>query len=54
LYSERAWAAGLRLTDLATTMTDTRAWLAGQEASLALSPERERELIARARGTDQK
>jgi 2'-hydroxyisoflavone reductase len=52
--NERAWAAGLRLTDLATTMADTRAWLAEQELTLALSPERERELIARARGPDQK
>ena len=52
--NERACSAGLRLTDLATTIADTRAWLAGQETSLALSPERERELIARARGTDPK
>jgi len=51
--NERACAAGLRLTDLATTMADTRAWLAEQDLTLALSPERERELIARARGTDQ-
>jgi len=34
-------------------MADTRAWLAEQDLTLALSPERERELIARARGTDQ-
>jgi 2'-hydroxyisoflavone reductase len=49
--NERARAAGLRLTDLEVTIADTRAWLAGQDLTLALSPERERELIARARGT---
>jgi 2'-hydroxyisoflavone reductase len=48
--NERARAAGLCLTDLEVTIADTRAWLAGQELTLALSPERERELIARARG----
>jgi 2'-hydroxyisoflavone reductase len=50
--NERACAAGLRLTELSETIADTRAWLAGQELTLALSPDRERELIARARGTD--
>jgi len=48
--NELARAAGLRLTDLDATIADTRAWLAGQELTLALSPKRERELIARARG----
>jgi 2'-hydroxyisoflavone reductase len=48
--NERARAAGLRLTDLATTIADTRTWLEGQPVTLALSPERERELVARARG----
>lgn len=48
--NERARAAGLRLTDLAMTIANTRAWLEGQPVTLALSPERERELIARARG----
>ncbi len=47
--NDRACAAGLRLTNLELTIADTRAWLAGQELTLALSPERERELIARAR-----
>jgi 2'-hydroxyisoflavone reductase len=53
ISNERARAAGLRLTDLEVTIADTRAWLVGQELTLALSPERERELIARARGTVQ-
>jgi hypothetical protein len=52
--NERACAAGLRLTELSETIADTRAWLAGQELPLALSPDRERELIARARGKVQK
>ncbi len=54
ISNERACAAGLRLTELSETIADTRAWLAGQELPLALSPDRERELIARARGTVQK
>ena len=49
--NERACAAGLRLTELSETIADTRAWLAGQELTLALSTDRERELIARACGT---
>lgn len=48
--NERARAAGLRLTELSETIGDTRAWLAGEKLTPALSPERERELIARARG----
>jgi 2'-hydroxyisoflavone reductase len=54
ISNERACAAGLRLTELSETIADTRAWLVGQELPLALSPDRERELIARARGTAQK
>ena len=50
--NERACAAGLRLTELSETIADTRAWLAGQEQTPALSPDRERELIARARGAE--
>ncbi len=50
----KACAAGLRLTDLAVTLEDTRAWLAGKDLVLALPPERERELIARARHSAKK
>ena len=43
--SERAQQAGLTLTDPAVTARDVRAWLAGRDLPLALSPEREAELI---------
>jgi len=45
----KARAAGLKLTDLAVTVKDTRDWLAGADCPLALSPGREAELIAKAR-----
>lgn len=44
----KAVAAGLRLSDLAVTVEDTRVWLAGVDLSLALSAQREAELIAKA------
>ncbi len=44
----------MRFTNFATTIAETCARLAGQELTFALLPERERELIACARGTDQK
>ncbi len=47
--SERAVAAGLVPTDPATTAGDTRAWLQGQQLTLALPPEREAELMRRAK-----
>jgi 2'-hydroxyisoflavone reductase len=47
--NERALAAGLTLTDPRATLQDVRAWLAGQDLPLALSPEREAELISKAR-----
>lgn len=43
--SERARAAGLILSDPEITMRDMRAWIAGRNFTLALSPEREAELI---------
>ncbi len=51
--SERARAAGLTLTDPQGTGMDTRHWLSDRVPTLALSPEREAELIriARQRGT---
>lgn len=45
---ERAWAAGLRLTDPALTARDTRAWAQHGGLTPALSPEREAALIQRA------
>lgn len=45
----RADAAGLTLTGAATTAADTRTWLRDHPQKPALSPERERELIARSR-----
>lgn len=48
--NERAVAAGLALTDPAITVSDTRAWLPASALDPALSAERERELIAKARG----
>jgi len=47
--SERARAAGLVLTDPAITVRDTRAWSLGTDLPLALSSEREVELIQVAR-----
>lgn len=47
--NERARAAGLTLTDPEITAQDVRAWLQGQDLPPALSPEREAELIRRAR-----
>ena len=47
--NERALEAGLTLTDPAVTLRDVRAWLAGRELRLPLSPEREAELIRLAR-----
>lgn len=44
-----ALAAGLTLTDPAITARDTRAWSLGRDLPLALSPEREAELIHLAR-----
>ena len=46
--ADRAAAAGFTMTDAATTIADTRAWLRDVPAKLALSVERERELIAAA------
>lgn len=45
----KARAAGLRLSGLAVTVKDTRDWLAGVDCPLALSAQREAELIAKAR-----
>lgn len=45
----KAVAAGLRLSPLEVTVKDTRAWLETVELPLALKPEREAELIAKAR-----
>lgn len=45
----KARAAGLRLSDLAVTAKDTRGWLAGVDLPLALSAQREAELLAKAR-----
>lgn len=47
--NERALAAGLKVSDPAATAGDVRAWLRERELPLALSPEREAELIHRAR-----
>lgn len=49
ISAERALAAGLTLTDPATTARDVRAWLQGQPFVPALAPEREAALIRRAR-----
>lgn len=46
---DAALAAGFTLTEPARTIADTRAWLQTNPCRPALSPERERELIARAR-----
>lgn len=45
ISNERAVSAGLTITDPATTLQDTRVWLAGRAFTPALSPEREAELI---------
>jgi hypothetical protein len=45
----RARAAGLTLTDPAVTAKDTRDWILGKDLTLALSPEREADLIRIAR-----
>jgi len=45
----KARAAGLRLSDLAVTVKDTRDWLAGVDCPLGLSPGREAELIRKSR-----
>ena len=47
---ERASAAGLTLTDALVTIHDVREWLRTHPVPPALPPERERELIAKARG----
>ncbi|MEQ1910497.1 MAG: NAD-dependent epimerase/dehydratase family protein, partial [Vicinamibacterales bacterium] len=47
--ADRAAAAGFTVTDAATTVADTRAWLRNAPVTPALSLERERELIAAAR-----
>jgi 2'-hydroxyisoflavone reductase len=47
--NERARAAGLTLTDPAATVEAVRSWLEGNEQPLALSREREAQLIAAAR-----
>jgi 2'-hydroxyisoflavone reductase len=47
--NERARAAGLTLTDPATTLRDMRAWMQGRDLTPTLSPEREAELIRCAR-----
>ncbi len=44
---DRALAAGLTLTDPATTARDTRAWSATARVPLALLREREAELMGR-------
>jgi nucleoside-diphosphate-sugar epimerase len=46
---ERASAAGFALTDTLVTISDVRDWLRTHPVTPALSPERERELIAKAR-----
>lgn len=46
---ERASRAGLRLTDPRVTIEDVRRWVADHPVTPALTPERERELIALAR-----
>ncbi|HUR35571.1 MAG TPA: NAD-dependent epimerase/dehydratase family protein [Vicinamibacterales bacterium] len=46
---ERARAAGLTITNASTTIADVQAWLRAHPVTPALSPERERELIAQAR-----
>jgi 2'-hydroxyisoflavone reductase len=43
--NEKARTAGLSLTDSEVTLRDSRAWMEGREHTLALSPEREAELI---------
>jgi 2'-hydroxyisoflavone reductase len=48
---ERAQAAGFTVTDARVTITDVRAWLATHPVPPALPPERERELIARAKSS---
>jgi 2'-hydroxyisoflavone reductase len=47
--SARAEAAGLVLTDAEQTLGDVRQWMAGRAETRLLSPEREAELIQRAR-----
>lgn len=47
--NERARVAGLTLTDPEVTARNVRAWLRGRDETLALSPEREAELIHMAR-----
>lgn len=42
--NSRAFAAGLTLTDPASTLRDTQAWMSGKVFEPALSPEREQEL----------
>lgn len=49
ICNDKARAAGFTITDPAVTAADTRAWLATQAYAPPLSPEREAELIARAR-----
>ena len=49
---DRASAAGLTLTDPQVTITDVRDWLRTHPVPPALTPERERELIARARASE--
>lgn len=44
----KARAAGLKLSSLAVTVKDTRDWLSGVDCPLALSPEREAELLSKA------
>ncbi len=47
--NERARTAGLTLTDPEVSVSDMRAWLLGKDVALALSSEREAELIHSAR-----
>lgn len=48
--NERARAAGLTLTAPEVTLKETRSWVQGRDLPLALSPEREAELIRLAAG----
>lgn len=48
---ERASGAGFTLTDALVTTRDVREWLRGNPVTPALPPERERELIAKARAS---
>ena len=52
ISSEKAQRAGLTLTDPAISLRDMRHWLAGRDRPLALSVDRERQLIAMARSND--